>query len=73
MSGLSSEQVALLVDIGHKAPLDLNPERRLLVEALLTGGFIKPSTDDDAELAPYALTAKADRLLSERGADTREG
>lgn len=68
MSEISDEQISLLVDIGQKAPLHLNPEKRQVIEALLTAGLIIPSNENDAELAPYELTAKADRLLSERGA-----
>lgn len=72
MESISNEQISLLVDIGQKAPLDLSSEKRRLVEALLTAGFITPSDEDDAELAPYELTAKAQRFLSERGAGLNE-
>lgn len=72
MDVISDEQVSLLVDIGQKAPLDLSSEKRRLVEALLTAGFITPSNENDAELAPYELTAKAERFLSERGAGLNE-
>ncbi|HRF08462.1 MAG TPA: hypothetical protein PL193_07445 [Xanthobacteraceae bacterium] len=72
MDIISDAQVSLLVDIGQKAPLDLSSEKRRLVEALLTAGFITPSDENDAELAPYELTAKAERFLSERGAGLNE-
>ncbi len=72
MENISSEQVSLLVDIGQKVPLELDPARRRLVEALLTAGFITPSNESDAEIAPYELTAKAERFLSERGAGLNE-
>ncbi len=72
MENLSNEQISLLVDIGQKAPLELDSQKRQLVEALLTSGFITPSDENDAELAPYELTAKAQRFLSERGAGLNE-
>lgn len=72
MTEISDEQISLLIDIGQKAPLHLSPEKRQLIEALLTAGLITPSRDTDAELAPYQLTAKADRLLSEHGAGLNE-
>ncbi|MBK8009701.1 MAG: hypothetical protein IPK23_15695 [Rhizobiales bacterium] len=68
MSGVSDEQFALLVEIDEKVPLALNPERRLLIETLLTAGLVRPSVGEDAETAPYELTAQASRLLGERGA-----
>jgi hypothetical protein len=35
-------------------------------------GFVMPSDESDAEVAPYELTAKAQRFLSERGAGLNE-
>lgn len=72
MSEISDEQIALLSDIGQRAPLSLTPEKRLSIEALLTAGFITPSDETDADIAPYELTAKAMRFLSERGAGLNE-
>lgn len=72
MESISDEQISLLVDIGQRSALDLTAKKRQLVEALLTAGFITPSNERDAELAPYELTAKAQRFLSERGAGLNE-
>ena len=72
MENITDEQISLLVDISQKTPLELDPERRRLIEALLTAGFITPSNEDDAKIAPYELTAKAERFLSERGAGLNE-
>ena len=72
MSDISDTQIALLADIGQKAPLHLNAEKRMALEALITAGFVTPSDESDAEVAPYELTAKAQRLLSERGAGMNE-
>jgi hypothetical protein len=72
MSGISNTQISLLVDIGQKASLTLNPEKRLALEALITAGFVTPSDENDAAMAPYELTAKAQRFLRERGAGLNE-
>ena len=72
MSDLSNEQIALLADIGQKSPLNLNGEKRMALEALITAGFVTPSDESDAEIAPYELTGKAERYLSERGAGLNE-
>jgi hypothetical protein len=68
MAELSEAQLVLLVDIGRKIPLELDAEKRQRVEALLIAGLIQPSRGSDAERAPYALTAKAERLLAEKAA-----
>lgn len=72
MESISAEQISLLVDISQRTPLELDPERRRLIEALLTAGLITPSNENDAQIAPYELTAKAERILCERGAGLNE-
>ncbi len=72
MSEISNEQISLLVDIGQRVPLDLDSEKRKLVEALITAGFIRPSRQSGAEHVPYELTEMAQRFLSERGAGLNE-
>lgn len=72
MSTISNTQIALMADIGQKAALKLNLEKREALEALITMGFVTPSDESDAEVAPYELTAKAQRFLSERGAGLNE-
>ena len=72
MERLSDEHISLLVDIGRKTPLDLTAQKRRLIEALITAGFITPSRAADAELVPYGLTAKAWRLLSEHATGLNE-
>lgn len=71
MENVSDEQISLLVDIGQKMPLSLDAEKRKQVEALITAGLIVPAKDGE-ELAPYELTAKAQRFLSERGVGLNE-
>jgi hypothetical protein len=68
METLSEAQLELLVDIGRKQPLALDAEKRQRVEALLIAGLIQPSRMNDADSAPYTLTAKAQRLLAEKAA-----
>jgi hypothetical protein len=68
MENLSEGQLVLLVDIGRKIPLELDAQKRQRVEALLIAGLIQPSHGNDAASAPYALTAKAQRLLAEKAA-----
>lgn len=72
MENFSNDQIALMADIGEKAPLELDAEKRKLVEALITAGMIQPSRENDSDVAPYELTAKAQRFLSERGATLNE-
>lgn len=72
MSGISDEQISLMVDIGQKAPLSLNSEKRRAIEGLIVAGYVTPSNEDDASLVPYELTSKAERFLSERGAGLNE-
>jgi hypothetical protein len=52
ISDISNTQISLLVDIGQKASLSLNPEKRLALEALITAGFVTPSDENDAAMAP---------------------
>jgi len=72
MSDISNTQIALMADIGQKSPLTLNPEKRLALEALITAGFVTPSAENDAAMAPYELTAKAQRFLEDRGVGLNE-
>jgi hypothetical protein len=48
-------------------PLKLNPKNVEALEALITAGFVTPSDENDAEIAPYELTAKAQRFLRSVG------
>ena len=72
MSDISNTQIALMADIGQKSALNLNPEKRLALEALITAGFVTPSDESDAAIAPYELTAKAQRFLEDRGVGLNE-
>ena len=72
MSDISNTQIALMADIGQKSALNLNPEKRQALEALITAGFVTPSDESDAAIAPYELTAKAQRFLEDRGVGLNE-
>lgn len=72
MAEISDEQISILADIGQRVPLELDAEKRMLVEALITAGYVRPAGSGAPDHAPYELTQKAQRFLSERGAGLNE-
>jgi hypothetical protein len=66
---LGDREVSILCDIGAGRPL--KPKYQELLDGLIRKGFARPTKTGDAA-ARYALTAKAQQLLAERGAGLRE-
>jgi hypothetical protein len=66
---LGDQEVSILCDIGAGQPL--KPKDNALLDGLVRKGFVRPAETGGAS-PPYALTAKAQQLLAERGAGLRE-
>jgi hypothetical protein len=66
---LGDQEVAILCDIGAGQPL--KPKDKALLDRLIRKGFVEPAKTGGAP-AGYALTAKAQQFLGERGAGLRE-
>jgi hypothetical protein len=66
---LGDQEVAILCDIGAGQPL--KSKDNALLDGLIRKGFVRPAKTDGAS-QDYALTAKAQQLLGERGAGLRE-
>jgi hypothetical protein len=66
---LGDQEVAILCDIGNGQPS--KPKDKALLDGLIRKGFVRPAKTGGAS-ADYALTAKAQELLGERGAGLRE-
>jgi hypothetical protein len=62
---LGDQEVAILCDIGAGQPL--KPKDNALLAGLVRKGFVRPAQTGGAS-PTYALTAKAQQLLGERGA-----
>ena len=67
---LTSEQIALLCDIGEFKMPDLTIERKRDLEHLISVGYVVP-TEGDARSA-FKLTLEAHEFLSMRGATLNE-
>jgi hypothetical protein len=68
---LSDEDIALLSDVGDSFPAPPNADKQKRLSRLMAAGYVECA---DPERAPekYQLTAKAQRLLAERGAGLNE-
>jgi hypothetical protein len=63
---LSDSDISLLCDIGDAFPDTLSLEKRARLERLIAHGFVERAPADRAP-AKYQLTAKATKILTERG------
>jgi hypothetical protein len=68
---LSDGDISLLCDIGDSFPDKLDGEKRARLERLLARGFVEHAPADKAP-AKYQLTAKATKILTERGVGLNE-
>lgn len=68
---LSDEDVALLCDVGDSFPATLHADERRRLARLLAAGYVA-CADPDRAPEKYQLTAKAEKLLAERGAGLNE-
>jgi hypothetical protein len=63
---LSDSDISLLCDIGDSFPAKLSAEKRARLERLIERGFVEQASAA-REPAKYQLTAKATKILTERG------
>jgi hypothetical protein len=70
-SELGNAEIALLCDVESMTREPDNPAKAALLRRLIADGFIEPA---DAPKAPmkYQLTAKAHKVLTERGVGLNE-
>jgi hypothetical protein len=68
---LSDSDISLLCDIGEAFPDTLSAEKRARLARLIVRGFVEAAPPDKAP-AKYQLTAKATKILSERGVGLHE-
>jgi hypothetical protein len=68
---LSDSDIALLCDIGDAFPDTLSVEKRARLDRLIARGFVEAASAEKA-LGKYQLTAKATKILTERGVGLNE-
>ena len=68
---LSNDDIALLCDVGDSFPATPNADDQRRLSRLLAAGYIEYAGPDRAP-EKYQLTAKAEKLLAERGAGLNE-
>jgi hypothetical protein len=68
---LSDADIALLCDISGPAPIRTDADTALRLKRLLAENFLEPAGAAQAP-AKYQLTAKAEKLLAERGVGLNE-
>ena len=69
----SDEGISAMVDILGMSGLHLNPGQRRELDGLIAQGLIvKITPDDQGESARYAVTAKGQKLLADRGVGVNE-
>jgi hypothetical protein len=68
---LSDSDISLLCDIGDTFPDTLTAEKRSRLERLIARGFLEAAPADKAP-SKYQLTAKATKILTERGVGLNE-
>jgi hypothetical protein len=65
--------ISAMVDIARLSGQNLNPEQRLQLDRLVADGFVEkiaPATS--GEPAKYAVTAKGQKILDDRGVGANE-
>lgn len=68
---LSDTDIAFLCDIGTSSQLKADADEPSRLKRLIADGFVEPASDAQAP-AKYQLTAKAQKLLTERGVGLNE-
>lgn len=68
---LSNSDIALLCDIGDAFPDTLSAEKRAQLDRLIARGFVEAASAEKA-MGKYQLTAKATKILTERGVGLNE-
>ena len=68
---LSDADISLLCDIGDTFPDTLSAEKRARLERLIAAGFVEAAPADKAP-AKHQLTARAAKILTERGVGLNE-
>jgi hypothetical protein len=68
---LSDHDIALLCDIGASFPATLSAEKLRRLERLIAEGFVEPAGAAKTR-EKYQLTAKAQKVLGERGVGPNE-
>jgi hypothetical protein len=69
--GLSNDDIALLCDIATFDPGAANADKQARLQSLIAEGFVEPVSGDRTP-ARYQLTARAQRVLEQRGAGLNE-
>jgi hypothetical protein len=67
---LTDQQIATLVEVATSGGDGLRPERLVDLKELIAAGYAEKGKDAPAER--YKLTAKGQKLLSERGVGANE-
>ena len=70
-SPLSNAEIALLCDIGTSSPAEADADKTRSLQRMIAEGFVEPAGETQAP-AKYLLTAKAQKLLAERGVGLNE-
>jgi hypothetical protein len=68
---LSDSDISLLCDIGDSFPVTLSAEKLARLKRLIDRGFVEQASAAQAP-AKYQLTAKATKILAERGVGLNE-
>jgi hypothetical protein len=68
---LSDDDIAMLCDVEDSFPNTPNAEKMRRLEKLIAAGFVQPASAGKAP-EKYQLTAKAQKLLADRGAGLNE-
>jgi hypothetical protein len=69
----SDEAISAMVDIASMSGLHLNPKQRSALDGLITQGLIeKIAPAGPREPARYAVTAKGQKVLDDRGVGANE-
>ncbi len=68
---LSDHEISLLCDIGDTFPATLSAEKQARLESLIERGFLEAAPADKAP-SRYQLTAKATKILNDRGVGLNE-
>lgn len=72
-SDISDTAVAVMCDVARASGLDLDADKRIVLDELIAEGLVENAGSDEvAQSAKFAVTRKGQQLLDERGVGVNE-